>query len=155
MNHLQRWKNTIERNPVDRLPRFYLGTAEFSQSLEAHMGLGLREILHDRFDIAYRFQNDGCEGKSWEPTYVGPELPRYEDGSFDNMWGSRQKKVYHREGRGAYVETVDYALADATTLDQIESHRWPQADWFDYEAILEPIKDYPDYPFMVGYLSIG
>ena len=33
--------------------------------------------------------------------------------------------------------------------------RWPQADWFDHEGILPAIQAYPDYPFMVGYLSIG
>ncbi len=69
MDYLQRWKNTIERKPVDRLPRFYLGTCEFTDSLKNHMGLELDEILHDKFDIDYRFQNDGCEGISWEPPY--------------------------------------------------------------------------------------
>lgn len=155
MNHLERWKRTIAREEVDRLPRFYLGTAEFSKSLEDHLGAKLIDILHDRFDIDYRFQGDGCEGKAWEPPYIGPELATYEDGAFENIWGSRQERIYHRDGKGAYVETVDYALGDATTLEEIESHRWPQADWFDYEAIVDSIRKWPDYPFMVGYLSIG
>lgn len=155
MNYLQRWKNTFERKTVDRLPRFYLGTAEFTDSLKAHMGLELAEILYDRFDIDYRFQNDGCEGKSWEPPYIGPELKTYEDGTFDNIWGSRQRKVFHQDGKGSYIETVHFALRDATTVAEIDKHRWPQADWFDYESIVSTIKAYPEYPFMVGYLSPG
>jgi uroporphyrinogen decarboxylase len=155
MNHLERWNRTIDRKGVDRLPRFYLGTTEFSSALQDHVGANLDEILYDRFDIDYRFQGAGCEGKSWEPPYIGPELANYDDGTFASIWGSRQKKVYHRDGRGAYVETVDYALGNATTLAEIENHRWPQADWFDYAAVVEPIRTWPDYPFMVGYFSLG
>ena len=155
MNHLERWRNTAERKSTDRLPRFYLGTGEFSKSLESYIGSTLDEILYGRFNIDYRFQNDGCEGKSWEPTYIGPELQSFEDGTFENMWGSRQKKIYHREGRGSYIETVEYALSEATTVDEIDNHRWPQADWFDYESVLPQIESHPNYPFMVGYLAIG
>ncbi len=155
MNYLQRWKNTIERRPVDRLPRFYLGTDEFTESLKAYTGLSLDELLYDRFDIDYRFQNAGCEGKSWEPLYIGPGLMTYPDGTFENIWGSRQRKVYHQNGRGSYVETVRFALGDATTVAQVENHRWPSADSFDYKGIVQNIRDYPEYPFMVGYLSLG
>ncbi len=93
MNHLERWKRTMERRSVDRLPRFYLGTGEFSKSLEDHMGAKLDDVLHEKFDSGYRYQGDGCEGQSWEPPYIGPELATYEDGTFENIWGSRQKKI--------------------------------------------------------------
>jgi len=155
MTYLQRWKNTFDRQPVDRLPRFYLATAEFTDSLTDHMGLALDDILYDRFDIDYRFQGDGFEGKSWEPVYVGPELKTYDDGTFDNIWGSRQRRVYHRDGKGSYIETVRFALAEATTVEEIDNHRWPQADWYDYDSIVPTIEAYPDYPFMVGYQSPG
>ena len=155
MNYLERWINTIERKSVDRLPRFYLGTGEFTESLKAYMGLSLDEMLYNRFDIDYRFQNDGCEGKSWEPAYIGPKLRTFEDGTFENMWGSLQRKVYHQEGKGAYTETVKYALGDSASVEEVDNHPWPKADWFDYESVLPAIRDYPEYPFMVGYLSIG
>jgi hypothetical protein len=80
---LERWKRTIERRAVDRPPRFYLGTAELTESLEAHLGRELDEILYGLFDVDYRFQATGNEGKSWEPRYIGPELATYQDGSFD------------------------------------------------------------------------
>ena len=34
-------------------------------------------------------------------------------GSFENLWGSRQRRIDHCGGRGAYTETVAYALAEA------------------------------------------
>ena len=155
MTHLERWKAAMNRQSFDRLPRFYLGTGEFTGSLKEYLGMDLDPILHDVFDIDYRFQNDGMEGKAWEPAYVGPELRTFDDGSFENLWGSRQKKMQHRDGRGAYTETFEYALGDAETVADVENHRWPQADWFDYNSVLPALEKYPDYPFMLGYLSIG
>ena len=155
MNHLQRWKNTIERKQVDRLPRFYLGTSEFTESLKTHMNLSLDKILYERFNIDYRFQAEGYEGKSWEPKYIGPELKTYQDGSFDNIWGSRQRNAYHPDGKGSYIETVQYALEGAASIRDVDQHPWPKAEWFDYKSVLPVIEANPDYPFMVGYFSLG
>ena len=155
MTHLDRWKAAVGRGSYDRLPRFYLGTGEFTESLKAHLAEGLETLLYDRFDIDYRFQGSGMEGKTWEPEYIGPEPRRYEDGSFENIWGSRQRLTYYRDGRGAYTETFQYALGEAESVADVDRHRWPSADWYDYRSILPAIRAFPDYPFMVGYLSIG
>ena len=155
MTHLERWKASIERKSYDRLPRFYLGTGEFTASLESYLGEKLDTFLYDRFDIDYRFQGSGMEGKAFEPEYIGPEPKQYADGTFENIWGSRQKRMYHRDGQGSYTETFKYALGDAETAAEVDAHPWPQADWYDYESILPAIRAYPDYPFMVGYLAIG
>jgi uroporphyrinogen decarboxylase len=155
MTHLGRWKGSIGRTGFDRLPRFYLGTGEFTESLKAYMGRGLEEILYDTFRIDYRFQGSGMEGKSWEPEYIGPELPKYPDGTFTNMWGSRQRLMYYRDGRGSYTETFGYPLGEAETAAEVDRHPWPKAEWFDYRSVLPAMEKYPDYPFMVGYLAIG
>jgi uroporphyrinogen decarboxylase len=155
VTHLERWKAAMDRKSFDRLPWFYLGTGEFTESLKAHLGKDLDAILYDSFDIDYRFQGSGMEGKSWEPEYVGPALRTFEDGTFENMWGSRQRLMYYRDGRGAYTETFGYPLADAQTAAEVDRHPWPKAEWFDYQSVLPAIEAFPDYPFMVGYLAIG
>ncbi len=85
MTHLQRWKNALKRQSYDRLPRFYSATGEFTESLKNHLGTDLDTILYEKFDIDYRFQNDGLEAKAWEPDYIGPELRTPEDSTFENM----------------------------------------------------------------------
>jgi hypothetical protein len=120
--HLERWKATIGRKSYDRLPRFYLGTGEFTESLKAYLGEELDAILYDRFRIDYRFQGSGMEGKSWEPEYIGPEPRKYEDGTFENIWGSRQKLMYYSDGRGAYTETFKYALGEAQSAAEVDRH---------------------------------
>ena len=121
MTHLDRWKAAVGRGSYDRLPRFYLGTGEFTESLKAHGVEGLETLLYDRFDIDYRFQGSGMEGKTWEPEYIGPEPRRYEDGSFENIWGSRQRLTYYRDGRGAYTETFQYALGEAESVADVRT----------------------------------
>ena len=155
MTHLQRWKAAIGRGSFDRLPRFFSATGEFMEALKGHLGSDLDTILYQVFDIDYRFQGSGMEAKAWEPEYIGPELPRYPDGTFENLWGSRQKLMYHRDGGGAYTETFEYALAAAETVAEVDAHRWPEADWFDFAGLLPALERHPDYPFMVGYLAIG
>jgi len=155
MTHLERWKAAIGRSSCDRLPRFYLGTGEFTESLKSYLGQDLDAVLYDRFDIDYRFQGSGMEGKSWEPEYVGPEPRKYADGTFDNIWGSRQKLMYYSDGRGAYTETFKYALGEAQSAAEVDRHPWPHADWYDYASVLPAIRTFADYPFMVGYLAIG
>jgi uroporphyrinogen decarboxylase len=155
MTHLQRWKNALKRQTYDRLPRFYSATGEFTESLKNHLGTDLDTILYERFDIDYRFQNDGLEAKAWEPDYIGPELRTFKDGTFENMWGSKQKLMHYKDGRGAYTETFKYALGDASTAAEVDKHNWPRADWFDFKTVLPALEKYPDYPFMLGYLSIG
>jgi uroporphyrinogen decarboxylase len=158
MTHLERFKAAMERKSFDRLPRFYAGTAEFSASLEEYCGKDLAEAVQQDFNIDLRLQpgeEGNIEPKSWSPKYIGPELPTYEDGSFQNIWGSRQKLMYHRDGRGAYTETFEYALSGDLTIDDIENHSWPSPDWYDYESVVPAIEMYPDYPFIVGYWSVG
>ena len=93
------------------------------------------------------------EAKSWEPAYIGPDLKQYDDGTFENIWGARQK--YADYGNGKYTETIRFALEKAETVKDVDAHRWPQADWYDYSSIMPAIKKYADYPFMVGYLAPG
>jgi uroporphyrinogen decarboxylase len=159
MTHLERWKNAIiERSNYDRLPRFYAATTEFTESLESYLGTDLEAILYDTFNIDLRAQKgtDGnIEPKSWSPAYIGPQLTTYEDGSFDNIWGSRQKQMFHRDGRGAYTETFEYALGGEITVADVEKHDWPDPDWYDYASIIPSIEENPDYPFIIGYWAIG
>jgi uroporphyrinogen decarboxylase len=66
------------------------------------------------------------------PRYTGPSLAQGED-----LWGVRRKPVSY--GPGAYDEIDFYPLGEARDIDDLNGHRWPCAEWFDYSVLPERI----------------
>jgi uroporphyrinogen decarboxylase len=66
------------------------------------------------------------------PKYIGPPLARGED-----MWGVKRRPVSY--GAGSYDEIDYYPLASAKTPADLNRHRWPTTDWFDYSVMRERI----------------
>lgn len=66
------------------------------------------------------------------PDYVGPELRTFPDGSVEDFWGTRWKP--HSYGSGEYSEMSWFPLGNAESLGDLDSIRWPSADWFDFDS---------------------
>jgi uroporphyrinogen decarboxylase len=67
------------------------------------------------------------------PSYVGPGLAPGQD-----MWGVRRAPIVYSTGSygdGAYDEISHHPLAEATSVDDLRAHRWPETGWFDYETL--------------------
>jgi uroporphyrinogen decarboxylase len=62
------------------------------------------------------------------PRYVGPTLAADED-----IWGVRRRPVSY--GSGSYEEIAHYPLATANDVADLDRHRWPSPDWFDYAVL--------------------
>lgn len=154
MTHLKRWKNTIQKKPVDRAPLFYLGTAEFNDKLSHSLHMPFEDILHRALDVTYRHTGlEAMDLKAAEPAYIGPEPTTFPDGTFTNIWGVIQKRQAY--AKGTYVESIRNPLQDADSVDVIQAYPWPSVDDFDYNGLCHILKRYPQYPFMLGYFAIG
>ena len=95
------------------------------RALEAYLrrerGIGVQSYLDTCLDI-----------RQVGPAYVGPPLDPGED-----MWGVRRAPVSY--GSGSYDEIAFYPLADVQSIDELDDHRWPSTDWFDYSVLPERI----------------
>jgi uroporphyrinogen decarboxylase len=60
--------------------------------------------------------------------YVGPKCPPGGD-----MWGVVRQAVSY--GSGAYYEICHYPLANVATVADLEKHRWPTTDYFDFSTL--------------------
>jgi uroporphyrinogen decarboxylase len=67
-----------------------------------------------------------------EPAYRGPRLDEGCD-----VWGVVRKPM--RFGLGSYDEIDFHPLAAVESIDQLEQHRWPSTDWYDYSVLPERI----------------
>lgn len=80
-----------------------------------------------------------------DPSYAGPVPYRQQlsPGVHEEFWGWRLKTA---EGACGPEETyVDFPLAGAATVEDLQAHPWPSPDWFDFSdfaARLEPWRDF-------------
>lgn len=119
MNSRERVLAAINRRPVDRVPTDIWATPEVFDRLDKHFGT--------RGDALKALNIDGFAGVGPMP-YTGPAL---EDGA--DFWGMRSKRCVYETGE--YYEQEVWPLADAKTIDDLEQHTWPSADWFDYSQL--------------------
>ena len=86
------------------------------------------------------------------PLYTGPEMKRYEDGSYDSLWGERYKRLPF--GNGTYEEPVFQPFKDIETLSEVEKMRFPSPDWFDYSNVKQQCEENGDYIRFVGNAGV-
>ena len=114
----------LEHRPPDRVPLDFSGTPEVWDMLRRHYGTEDDERILRALGVDLR----GVRGR-----YQGPPLPRYPDGSWEDVYGIRLVRV--RYEAGTYDEVARYVLDEARTPDDIAAHRWPSADWFDFSGV--------------------
>jgi uroporphyrinogen decarboxylase len=67
---------------------------------------------------------------------------RNEDDTTLDVWGCHRRKVEH--GFGAYEEFATWPLQNATSVDELRSHPWPEPDWWDFSPLPEVLRGYGD-----------
>lgn len=142
----ERILKAVNHEPLDRIPTDMWATTEVQEKLFNHFNIstgqdtasscvGLLggplsrsvEAIIELWDI---LGVDGIFDVS--PPYIGPELPAEGDTRF-NEWGFGYRvKCY---GSGAYEEQVVYPLIEASSSKDLDSYRWPDPDWYDYDVL--------------------
>jgi uroporphyrinogen decarboxylase len=109
----------------------------FENGIHPRLETGLRARLNIHGAYEDVLQGLGAEMRWAGPTYIGPPL---EPVSYDaevvfpctrferSIWGTV-------EGLATFSEEFDRPLAYAETVAEVDAYRWPDPDWFDYEAL--------------------
>lgn len=139
----------VHRGVPDRVPIDLHGESWVLDRLRDELGTPthreLLEHLHcDVVDLRYLV----------DPTYRGP-VPFSRDlpgGVRESFWGWRVKRVM---GASGPAETyVDFPLAGATTIEELERHPWPTPDWFDFSDFKERLEPWRDFAVMATNVSV-
>ncbi len=116
----------------DRVPIDFWVSRGLRHKLERDLNQSYESFL-DAHDVDLRY----IEG----PTYIGPDLRKYPDGTDEDLWGVRRKHVAvptTNDGIEHYAEVMQSPLADASDAASVEAYaHWPSADWFDYSGIAQ------------------
>jgi len=127
MNSRERVINTLERKTADRIAIDMWATGETYRNLQAHLNLNTKEDVDNYLDIDMRWI---------VPDYKEPRK-QYSDGTFEDHWGRRYKKVCY--GSGSYDELCGFPLADARTAADVENKDWPKIELWDFDGMVEKI----------------
>jgi uroporphyrinogen decarboxylase len=138
LSHRERVQLALDHQTTDRIPIALVCAginAPALHALETHLrqtrGIPVDAYLEPLIDI-----------REVAPPYLGPALAADED-----IWGVRRAPVSY--GADSYDEIVFYPLANAVDPGDLEAHRWPQPDWFDYEALAAAAAADEQYCLMV------
>lgn len=135
MNSKERVKKTLLHTEPDRVPRDFWGTEQTFNNIMKSLKLNSAKEIIKEFKGDFRY----IEG----PKYIGPELKKYPDGTFEDIWGTLFKK--ETVGLEYYYNTIKSPLEDLSTLEDIKKYNhWPSPDWFDYSDIYMQCLEYED-----------
>src|SRR3972149_8239670 len=89
MNSRESTRMALDHQQPDRVPLMMWVTPEVSGRLKNHFNVNSDEESFDEMDIDVRWIH---------PDYIGPKLKIFEDGSSENEFGIRTKRVVNEFG---------------------------------------------------------
>lgn len=123
MDSRERVLMAMAKEKPDRVPVNFRATDQVIQRLAA-------SLYTDYFGILNHYKIDFREVI---PPYIGPIFDDLKDGSRIDLWGVGRKEVQTDDGRDVLIS--HNPLAQASTVEEVENHNWPQPEWFDYEPL--------------------
>jgi uroporphyrinogen decarboxylase len=147
MNSRERVLKSFHHQAPDRVPLDFCAVPEMEALLMKELRVCDRDALLERLHVDFRHLD---KWGTMLPRYVGPELPESDDGTSEDIWGCHLKRVEYRPGC-FYSEWVGFPLANATTIRDVENHRWPDPDWYDYSPVAEYCRQDDEHCLVAGW----
>ena len=140
MNSRERVLAAINHQTPDRVPADIWAEAEVWDRLIRDLHADSAEHVRQLLNIDIR--------------YISPVYPPdvEQDGIRQNMWGERWSKANTPWGEN--WEHVDGALAQASSLAEIEAFPWPTCDQVDYSGLAEQCDGYEGFAIAFGNADI-
>ncbi len=144
MTSKERVRLAMQRKATDRVPAAFEAVSPVWEKLMAHYNFKNRMQLYNKFDV---------DIIPTEPKYIGPELTSYIDKNGNEVsktyWG--YEETYYSTTQDKYGMTTYFPLKGMDTIEQIDTHIFPDADWFDYTPIKEVCSTHADKAIIIGH----
>ena len=143
MDSKERVRTALSHQDPDRTPVDFWWSDATKRNLLRELHLPDSDALQDYL---------GTDIRSIYPSYVGPKLRRFQDGSYEDFWGIVRTPFRHGRG-GEYDEVLSPPLATARSLRDIEAIAYPSPDWFDYDSLRPQCERYNEHAIVVGRMG--
>jgi uroporphyrinogen decarboxylase len=142
MTPRERWEALMLGDEPDRTPCDYWGTDEITRRLKTDLSCETDRQLWERLGVDKLVQLVPSHPRATESTW---HLQ-----SFFSVWHIGTRRVPYADGLGYYEEAVDYPLAAATTVREVEAFDWPDPGEWDVSGMLAQAQEWRDYPLLAG-----
>jgi len=149
MDSRERVLPAINLAEPDRVPMDFLGNPGVMERLRRDLGTASHR------DLLQRLRSDIVDLRgAVDPVYCGP-VPFSRElggGVRENFWGWHQQIV--QTDSGPEDSFVDFVLAEAASIEELEAHRWPSPDWFDFSGFAARLDAWRDFAIMATGPSV-
>jgi len=139
MNSRERVLTALAHQQPDRVPVNYYATRELEAKLLERLSARNPEALLALLGVDLRYVR---------PPYTGRTLRAWDDGRYEDMWGTIYRPVPYETG--VYDEAEFLPYADLQTVDEVWALPGPSADDFDYAVVGDLCRWYQDYALVAG-----
>jgi uroporphyrinogen decarboxylase len=171
----ERVNKAIEHTSADRTPVDFLATPEIWERLIAELGfdytLPSQQALYDATweRLLQHFEVD-CRVISYDQFYAPPVSALKPDAEV-NWWAALSRSTPNRMWRqiapsgdvydlwghhirivenptGGYEEFASWPLKEAETVEDVDSHDWPQPEWWDFSSLptlIDQLDEHDEY----------
>jgi len=124
----ERFLSSMEYKGYDRPPTHYYtySAPEINEALCGALNARTDGELLAALGVDFRYVG---------PSYIGPELRTFFDGTWEGLWGERY--MHYDFGTGTYPETCYLPFADIERVEDLDGLRFPSADWYDYTGVYD------------------
>jgi uroporphyrinogen decarboxylase len=133
MTPRERCLKAINFEEADRVPIDNWMVPEIKNRCMTYWGLESEAELLDFLGVDVR--------DNYGPAYVGLAFKTHEDGTVEDLWGVRRRKVVYGKGtdhQGTYTEVAYSPLEKMKTVEEVNAYpRWPSPDWWDFSKVKE------------------
>jgi uroporphyrinogen decarboxylase len=137
MNSRERVMRAVDRLGPDRTPADYKAEPEVNAAVMHHLGVQDYDGLLRKLAVDVR---------RIEARHVGPPSKSLDDGTVEDYWGIRSRRV--SASHGTYDMYVETDVWKAETVADLERHSWPSPDIFDYSVLAEQCARNPDFALL-------
>ena len=145
----ERVLTAVDLGEPDRVPMDFLPNPWVADRLHRELGTTTHRGL------LQRLRSDIVDLRGVvDPRYCGPvpQTRDLDDGMRENFWGWRQKVM--QTATGPEDCFVEFLLGDAESIEDLERHCWPQADWFDFSDLAAGLAPWQDFAVMASGVSV-
>ncbi len=143
MTPKERVRAAIEHRSPDRVPVEFCARNEVVEKLRERLGLASEASLEERLGVDLRGAGPRFLLDAAPLCYADPTVEVTEDGIHRDIWGVGFKA--NQTSCGFYMDLASSPLRSAASIADLDAHRWPTADWWDYSTIADQALAQRDY----------